>query len=62
MISFRECYLKNKKASDYLKKRVSDEVINTFQVGFCPEHNILENFLKKNNFFLRMITKNLTYL
>ena len=48
---FRECYLKNKKASDYLKKRVSDEVINTFQVGFCPEHNILENFLKKNNFF-----------
>ena len=47
---FRECYLKNKKASDYLKKRVSDEVINTFQVGFCPEHNILENFLKKNNF------------
>ena len=48
---FRECYLKNKKASDYLKKRVSDEVINTFQVGFCPEHQILENFLKKNNFF-----------
>ncbi len=48
---FRECYLKNKKASDYLKKRVSDEVINYFQVGFCPEHNILENFLKKNNFF-----------
>ena len=48
---FRECYLKNKKASDYLKKRVSDEVINTFQVGFCPEHHILENFLKKNNFF-----------
>ncbi len=48
---FRECYLKNKKASDYLKKRVSDDVINTFQVGFCPEHQILENFLKKNNFF-----------
>ena len=48
---FRECYLKNKKASDYLKKRVSAEVINTFQIGFCPEHNVLENFLKKNNFF-----------
>ena len=48
---FRECYSKNKKASDYLKKRVSDDVINTFQVGFCPEHQILENFLKKNNFF-----------
>ena len=48
---FRECYVKNKKASDYLKKRVSDEVINTFQVGFCPEHHILENFLKNNNFF-----------
>ena len=48
---FRECYLKNKKASDYLKKRVSGEVINTFQIGFCPEHNVLENFLKKNNFF-----------
>ena len=48
---FRECYVKNKKASDYLKKRVSEEVINTFQVGFCPEHHILENFLKNNNFF-----------
>ena len=48
---FRECYSKNKKASDYLKKRISDDVINTFQVGFCPEHQILENFLKKNNFF-----------
>ncbi|MFL2650470.1 MAG: DNA primase [Alphaproteobacteria bacterium] len=48
---FKECYVKNKKASDYLKKRVSDEVINTFQVGFCPEHHILENFLKNNNFF-----------
>ena len=48
---FMECYVKNKKASDYLKKRVSDEVINTFQVGFCPEHHILENFLKNNNFF-----------
>ena len=48
---FRECYLKNKNANNYLKKRVSEEVINTFQVGFCPEHQILENFLKKNNFF-----------
>ena len=48
---FRECYVKNKKASDYLKKRISEEVINTFQVGFCPEHHILENFLKNNNFF-----------
>ena len=48
---FRECYLKNRKASDYLENRVSQEVINTFQVGFCPEHYILENFLKKNNFF-----------
>ena len=48
---FKECYVKNKKASDYLKKRVSEEVINTFQVGFCPEHHILENFLKNNNFF-----------
>ena len=47
---FRECYLNNTKANDYLKKRVSTEVINTFQVGFCPEHNILEGFLKKNNF------------
>ncbi len=47
---FKECYLKNKKASDYLKKRISEDVINTFQVGFCPEHNILENFLQKNNF------------
>ena len=44
---FRECYLKNRKASDYLENRVSQEVINTFQVGFCPEHEILENFLKK---------------
>ena len=48
---FQECYLNNKKASDYLKKRLSEGVINTFQVGFCPEHQILENFLKKNNFF-----------
>lgn len=47
---FRECYLNNNKANEYLKKRVSEEVINTFQVGFCPEHNILEDFLKKNNF------------
>ena len=48
---FRECYLNNIKANDYLKKRISKEVINTFQVGFCPEHNILEDFLKKKKFF-----------
>ena len=47
---FKKCFQNNVKAREYLINRVSKKVIDIFQLGFCPEHKILENFLNKNNY------------
>lgn len=49
-IYFKKCLINSTVSKNYLKKRISEELMSIFDIGFCPDHSVLENYLKKEGF------------
>ncbi len=49
-IFFKHCLKKNPIAYNYISQRIDKLLLNEFEVGFCPDHNLLMDFLKNKGF------------
>ena len=49
-IYFKNCLIKNSQAYNYIIQRIDKSLLNIFEVGFCPDHNLLKDFLKNKGF------------
>jgi len=47
---FKHCLTKNLIAHNYISQRIDKSLLNEFEVGFCPDHNLLMDFLKNKGF------------